>query len=362
MTDPDGIRTVAFYLPQFAPSPENDRWWGKGFTEWTNVASAKPRWEGHRQPRIPGQLGAYDLRAPQTLLAQVDLALAHNISAFCFYHYWSLGHRLLGRFLDRFLASPEPDFPFCLAWGNHTWSRKWDGTSTGLLLEQDYSEADDAEHVTFLLKAFSDPRYLRVDGRPLLVIHHAGGMPDPDRFLKLLSRRCLLALEASAYVLHSEAREEDIRPPGTWRFDGSIDFQPGDYHSMPFIDDSRLAPERLPASATSAFRRNHVVDYTKLEARSRLRLTERPGPPYRHPCVVPDWDNTARRPQDPALVFVGSTPDRYRRWVQSSRELVKERPTQERLIFVNGWNEWGEAAYLEPDTVWGNAYLEAHLP
>jgi lipopolysaccharide biosynthesis protein len=362
LSDPDGIRTIAFYLPQFAPSPENDRWWGKGWTEWNNVQSAAPRWDGHVQPRTPADLGFYDLRVKHVLERQVALALAHNISAFCFYHYWSLGHRLLGRFLDEFLTSPQPDIPFCLSWGNHTWSRKWDGLDNGLLLEQHYSDGDDAEHIEFLLGVFEDPRYLRVHGKPLLVIHKASGLPNPNAFLSALRTACLATLGVDVYVLNTETSPAEAGVGAGWAFDGSIDFQPGGVESIPWIPDLALSPIRVSAPTPVREKPDGLVDYTMLAAQSRARVLARSEPPYRFPCVVPDWDNSARRPHDQAMIFLGSTPERYRRWVQSSRDLLLERPEQERLLFVNAWNEWGEGAYLEPDVRSGTAYLEAHLP
>src|SRR5215475_4957626 len=181
----DTPRLVAFYLPQYHPIPENDEWWGTGFTEWTNVVSAKPVFAGHYQPHLPADLGFYDLRLPEVRQAQADLARNHGIHGFCYYHYWFQGRRLLRRPFDEVLRSGQPDFPFCLCWANENWTRVWDGSDKKLLIEQTYSADDDLAHIRWLAPAFRDPRHIRVEGKPLFLVYRARKLPDPLRTTSL---------------------------------------------------------------------------------------------------------------------------------------------------------------------------------
>ncbi|NDC63816.1 MAG: hypothetical protein EBZ59_07520 [Planctomycetia bacterium] len=194
-------RLVAFYLPQFHPIPENDAWWGRGFTEWTNVSKAVPLFPGHGQPHIPADLGYYDLRVPETRLAQAELARAYGIGAFCYWHYWFEGRRLLERPFHEVLESGAPDFPFCLAWANETWSRRWLGEEKEILLRQTYSEADEERHARWLVGAFRDRRYLCVGDRPVFLVYRPLDLPDPRRFTDVVRRACRLAGLADPMLL-----------------------------------------------------------------------------------------------------------------------------------------------------------------
>ncbi|MCX7012247.1 MAG: glycoside hydrolase family 99-like domain-containing protein, partial [Candidatus Sumerlaeota bacterium] len=185
MTAPKA-RLIAFYLPQFHPIPENDEWWGKGFTEWTNVAKARPLFPGHYQPRVPADLGFYDLRVPETREAQAAMARAHGIEGFCYWHYWFNGKRLLEKPFDQMLATGEPEFPFCLAWANEDWTRTWDGRSSEILQKQEYGgQSDDTAHFDYLLRAFKDQRYMAVDGKPMFLIYRPADLPDPTATIAL---------------------------------------------------------------------------------------------------------------------------------------------------------------------------------
>ncbi|HYA68907.1 MAG TPA: glycoside hydrolase family 99-like domain-containing protein, partial [Acidimicrobiales bacterium] len=220
------VRSVAFYLPQFHPIAENDLWWGRGFTEWTNVTRVGPRFEGHDQPHLPADLGFCDLRLPETRAAQADLARRHGVDAFCYYHYWFEGRRLLQRPFEEVLASGEPDFPFCLCWANEDWRRNWDGRSGETLVAQHYSEADDRAHIAWLLPVFADPRYLRVDGKPLFLVYRASQLPDPPRTLALWREAARAGGLGELLLCRVESFSADHADPRPLGFDASVEFQP----------------------------------------------------------------------------------------------------------------------------------------
>lgn len=220
------LRAIAFYLPQYHPVPENDAFWGKGFTEWRNVARARPRFPGHEQPHLPADLGFYDLRLAETRAAQADLARSAGLHGFCYYHYWFGGRRVLNQPFDAVRASGEPDFPFMLAWANENWTRAWDGGARDILLAQDYSDADTIAHARHLLPAFADPRYIRIGDRPVFAIYNADELPCPERWTDLFRETCLKQ-GISPYLLRVERYlDRDIRPPGALGFDAAIEFQP----------------------------------------------------------------------------------------------------------------------------------------
>lgn len=345
-------RHIAFYLPQFHPIAENDSWWGPGFTEWTNVVRSEPRFRGHYQPHLPADLGFYDLRLPEARQAQADLAAAHGIDAFCYYHYWFGGKRLLERPFDEVLASGSPDLPFCLAWANENWTRSWDGLERSVLMEQDYGRHED-EHARWLARAFADERYLRVDGRPLFLVYRAGDLPDPRRTTRLWRDAARAAGVGELFLCRVESFPDERDDPTRLGFDASVEFAP---------DWLLVGPTRAQAGAAQLSRLlgrpptgARVHDYRHL-ARAMMA---KPAPAWtRFPCVTPQWDNSPRR-RDP-LVLHGSTPEAYSEWVTHACRSAPRTPGGDSLVFVNAWNEWGEGAHLEPCLRWGRAYLEAH--
>ena len=349
-------RVIAFYLPQFQPTVENDGWWGKGFTEWTLVSAATPLFSGHRQPRRPGELGYYDLRVEETRQAQADLAEAHGISGFCYYHYWSLGRRLLGRVLDEVRSTGLPDTPFCLNWANHPWSRRWDGSTNELLLDQEYSPEDDLAHIRWLCGVFEDARYIRVGDRPLLLIHWAHHLPDIQRTLETWRSEAKRLGAGDLYLCRVERTEDrgvDPRPLG---FDASVQWEPQKIS----LGRRRTVPAELglagSASSSPELKANQVFTYEEWVD----TLTSRPPPAYpHHPVVCPGWDNRARRPYGGARVVIGADPLAYRRWLVHAVETQKHKDPG--LVFVNAWNEWSEGAYLEPDSDFGRGFLQAQL-
>ena len=354
-SDQPVVRLLAFHLPQFHPIPENDRWWGKGFTEWTNVAKAEPLFRGHDQPRLPADLGYYDLRLPEARAAQAVLAKSYGIEGFCYWHYWFHGNRLLERPVEEILASGEPDFPFCLAWANESWSRSWLGDDREILIEQSYSEEDDRAHARHLLRAFSDPRYIRIHGRPMLVVYKPTALPDAQRTTDIFRHECTRSGLPEPYLVGIDAHcpGTDMRRLG---FDMTEHHEPqlGVFGPEVFQDAprlSRLKRNLRQGIPSSIFKVYSYVDSTRLMARLR--------PAFPHfPCCFAGWDNTARRGRH-AIVIRGSTPELFGDQLALLAESVLHKDPQERVVFINAWNEWAEGMYLEPDVKFGHAYLRS---
>jgi hypothetical protein len=332
-------RLIAFYLPQFHPIPENDEWWGKGFTEWTNVAKARPQFRGHYQPHLPADLGFYDLRLPETRQAQADLARQYGIYGFCYYHYWFKGRRLLERPFTEVLASGKPDFPFCLCWANENWTRRWDGHDEEILVAQEYGEEDDKEHIRWLIGAFRDQRYIRIDGKPLFLVYRANDLPDPARTAAVWREEARKWGVGEVFLCRVESFAGERDDPAQIGFDASIEFQP---------DWCHFGPARRRGASD-------VYDYAAVVE----RMLDKEAPGYtRFPCVMPSWDNAARR-RNGATILHGSTPQLYQQWLTSVLRTTEHSKETDGIVFVNAWNEWAEGNHLEPCQRWGRAYLEA---
>lgn len=342
------VKAVALYLPQFHRTPENDAFWGAGFTEWTNVARARPRWPDHYQPHLPGELGFYDLRVPETRQEQADLAREHGIYGFAYYHYWFNGRRLLWRPFDDVLRSGEPDFPFCLVWANENWTRRWDGHEKDILLAQTYSLADDLAHIRHLLPVLADPRCIRVQGRPLFVVYRADHLPDPARSADIWRQEALRQGVGEIYLAFVESFTAG-RDPAAVGFDAAIEFAP-DWRLLP------LARQAVAPALTGASPGDDLMDYASMAA----GMLAKPWPAYRwFRGVFPTWDNSPRRANG-ATIFLDATPERYEAWLaQAARQTLARNPVGERLLFLMAWNEWGEGNHLEPDARHGRAWLEA---
>jgi lipopolysaccharide biosynthesis protein len=348
-------RVVATYLPQFHPIPENDRWWGEGFTEWSNVTRAVRLFGGHRQPRIPGSLGFYDLRLPDTRCRQAEMALAHGIEAFCYWHYWFQGTRLLGRPFDEVLRTGEPNFPFCLAWANEPWTRTWLGQGE-VLMAQRYSAEDDLAHARWLLPSWADPRWLRVDGRPVFIIYCPNDLPEPRRTTDVLRDQAVRAGLPEPLLLGMNAKDK-LRDFRTIGFDATIDFRP-QLSDLPFSTVSGPRKGKLRRNLRLRVWDPRLRVYGAEEA---LGLMDRRRGRLDHPvipCVFSGWDNSPRRGRQGTIV-VGYTPERFAGSLAEAVALVADQPADQRLVFVNGWNEWAEGNYLEPDTDEGTARLSA---
>ena len=342
----DAPKVVAFYLPQFHPFPENDAWWGKGFTEWTNVSKAQPQFLGHYQPRLPGDLGFYDLRQREVLAQQVGLAKGAGVHAFCFHYYWFAGKRLLEKPIELYLADPTLDLPFALCWANENWTRRWDGDETDVLMAQKHSPEDDEAVFEDMARYIRDPRYLRVGGKPVLVLYRPEILPDAkattDRWrakaramgLGELRLLCTTAFGFQDYAGHG--------------FDGIIDFPP---HA---IVEGEITKAVTPLHENFT---GKVYDYPAV-VRHKLSELSRVDAAY-VPGVMPGWDNQARKPWA-GHAFHNADPESYLTWLSGAlTHAVARHPKGEAMVFVNAWNEWAEGAHLEPDQRFGHGWLEA---
>jgi hypothetical protein len=340
------MEVLALYLPQFHPIPENDQWWGKGFTEWTNVAKARPLFRGHVQPHLPADLGFYDLRVREVRQAQADLARTHGVTGFCYWHYWFGGKQLLHRPFDEVLASGEPDFPFCLSWANQSWSGIWHGAPNKVLIEQTYpGPTDDLEHFASLRAAFEDPRYVTVAGRPVLFVYQPGDLPEPARFVERWQKMAHDAGLGGLYLVASlgESAYQSHVEDG---FDAAV------FYRYPFqrTNTTRLR-ERLMGLGVSRGPKRFAYPEALLGAPGHLggRI---------FPSVYPNWDNTPRLGRR-GLVATGSTPERFGAHVRQAIELALANPAGEQVLVIKSWNEWAEGNYLEPDSEVGLGRLEA---
>lgn len=343
---PEDVQLLAYFLPQFHAIPENDAWWSPGFTEWTNVRRARANFSGHDQPRVPGELGYYDLLDPQTHAQQANLARQYGVNGFCYYHYWFHGRRVLEQPLDIVLKSRQPDFPFCVFWANENWTRNWDGGNRELLIEQTHSAADDVAFIEHLLPFFADHRYIRVAGRPLLMIYRIDLFPDARRTVGVWQEVCRAHGMPAPYVVKADTGSSG--PPQNYGADASVEFPPHRLHAGSLLD-GRSREFATDFSGT-------VMSYRK----AAVYLATAAEPAHTHfRTVVPGWDNTARRQND-GMILVDASPELYRAWLRETISRAERMlPSGRRLVFINAWNEWAEGAYLEPDQTHGRAMLEA---
>ena len=356
-------RVIAFYLPQFHPIPENDEWWGKGFTEWTNVGKAKPLFKGHDQPRIPTDLGYYDLRLPIVREQQAEMAREAGVEGFCYWHYWfGNGKTLLAEIFDDVLNSGKPDFPFCLGWANHKWSRRsWNCSATLLkdedLLQQLYpGDEDYIAHFNNVLPAFKDRRYLTIDGKPIFMIYDPTAIPDYDHFINLWNSMAKdVGLKGIYFILQASGRKAVVGDVYKLEADG--------YNTDHFVQ----AETKI------------LGGYNIYRVKERLKMINPKYVPlirYRYKDIISNWfneydkmdngypmvfPNFDRSPRAGirAQIYVGSTPELFKKHVQEAVDIVSSRPMDHRLIFLKSWNEWAEGNYMEPDLTWGHGYLDA---
>jgi len=355
MNRKENVKLLAFYLPQYHPIPENDSWWGRGFTEWRNVAKAKPSFPGHYQPHIPADLGFYDLRLPGAREAQAELAKEYGIHGFCYYHYWFNGKRLLERPFNEVLKSGKPDFPFCFAWANETWTRRWDGMDQEILMLQDYGgEEDDQSHIEWLIKAFSDNRYIKIENKPLFLIYRGGKLPDPKRTIELWRTKVRKSGFPDIYLVSIETSFHPGWNPINAGFDASLLFQP-QFHKA-FGNE---------AKQTLIMRLKNIINNKSMPVYYDYKdiwpiLDQVDSVDYRrYYSVCPSWDNTSRRQDNSVFIINNSSPEEYGKWLKRAINRVKNEPPDHRIVFINAWNEWAEGNHLEPDLKNGLSYLQA---
>lgn len=374
-------RVIALYLPQFHPIKENNEWWGPGFTEWTNVAKARPLFKGHKQPHIPADLGFYDLRLPETRAQQAELAREAGVEGFCYYHYWFGGKQLLERPFNEVVESGEPDFPFCLCWANHTWSNKtWERKSAvqknSVLMEQVYpGYEDDVNHFMTLLPAFRDKRYITVDGRLLFAIYEPLNFPKVGEFIDTWQK---LAREHGLPGFYFVGMV-----PSTLTF--KVDAEGNRKRVMPNLESSAEIFQSIlnlgfDAVNSAGMRRGEMMYEGKYKnvAKTILRRAGLPVGSIRFdysrtvrnffapedswenvfPTIFPQWDRTPRVSSADG-VYVNATPKKFQKHIEQVLDIIKDKTDEHKIIFLKSWNEWGEGNYVEPDQEYGHGWLHA---
>jgi hypothetical protein len=369
-------RVIAFYLPQFHPIPENDEWWGKGFTEWTNVKKARPLFKGHYQPRIPADLGYYDLRVPEVRERQAEMAREAGIEGFCYWHYWfGNGKQLLERPFKEVLETGKPDIPFCLGWANHSWTNKtWTverkTMKKGMLMEQFYSEEDYVTHFYSLLPAFKDKRYIRVDNKPLFVVFKPYGIVNPSRFITIWNE---LSLQNGINGIHFVGMYQTPKYTSiinkildcfhtideTNQYNNILNMgfdavcPTGEYRSQLKINKPLFMYTRIRRKINSPvvckYNYNDIIKYYFAKEDRWENV---------YPVVMPNWDRTPRNGKA-ANIWHGSTPELFKKHICNAVEIIKHKQEEHKILFLKSWNEWGEGNYMEPDTVFGSMYLES---
>ena len=347
LTLKDRVRLIAFYLPQFHPIPENDRWWGKGFTEWTNVTKAKPLFKDHYQPHLPADLGFYDLRVGEVREEQAKLAQKYGVYGFCYYYYWFAGKRLLHRPVDEMLNSGKPDIPFCLCWANENWTRRWDGAEHDVLIAQDHSQENDTAFAESLVPFLQDNRYIRINGKPLVLIYRADLLPDPNQSVdtwRRVFRKAGIGEVEVCGALTFGLRVHNLEKMG---IDSAVQFPP---HG---VAANLIDPKNLGVNDYQG----NIYDFRDVV--THALASPMPKQKKLFLSVMTAWDNTARKGKA-GNVFLHANPDIYELWLRGAIEKTQQRYTgDEQLVFINAWNEWAEGTHLEPDRKNGHAYLSA---
>ncbi|MFG4004746.1 glycosyltransferase WbsX family protein [Flavobacterium aquidurense] len=342
------IRLIASYLPQFQPIKENDEWWGKGFTEWTNVGKAKPLFKGHYQPRVPADLGYYDLRLPEVRLAQANMASQYGIEGFCYWHYWfGDGKRILEKTLDEVVSSNEPDFPFCLAWANETWSGVWHGLKNQILLEQKYLGIEDyRQHFNAVLPAFLDKRYITIDDRPIFMLYRPLEFPDVSLFIELWNKWAIENGLKGVYFIGQITTPESRELTLSKGFDAVNIVRLTEYMRL---NTSKI--ERGLQRVSGKLKKYSYKDFYPYFSGNEDKDINC------IPTIIPNWDHSPRSGER-ALILTDSNPTLFGQHVKEVFDNIVSKPSDNRISFIKSWNEWGEGNYLEPDLLYGLEYLK----
>lgn len=370
-------RIIALYLPQFHPIPENDKWWGKGFTEWNNVVKAKPLFKGHYQPHLPADLGFYDLRLPEVRQQQADLARKAGIEGFCYYHYWfGNGKQLLERPFNEVLASGKPDFPFCICWANHDWTNKtWvKDKSThrdSMIMKMEYSMEDHIAHFNALLPAFKDKRYITVDGKPLFAIYQPKAIPNVEKFIALWQKMArengLPGIHFVGYSVNSSGRSVKGNKVSLWTTDEAAEH----YKSVLDLGFDAVLSSGLSRAQSickgklkmlfyfltknSVLPTSNICNYSDV---MKHYYVEEDAWENVYPTLLPQWDRTPRAGKG-TNPLINATPEKFQKTIENALELIKNKAPEHKILFLKAWNEWGEGDYVEPDDRFGHGWLDA---
>lgn len=374
-------RVIAFYLPQFHPIPENDQWWGKGFTEWTSVGKAKPLFKGHYQPKVPADLGYYDLRSPWVRVEQAELAREAGIEGFAYWHYWFGGGKTILQqpFLDM-MKTKSPDFPFCLAWGNHSWSNKTWKTGMSkkaantMIAEQTYPGVEDFEaHFNYVLPAFKDERYIKVDGKPLFIIFDSSFKELPlfiETWQKLAKANGLKGIHFVGYAYNAGYNKVDNpqeKRPYLALDEAGARYKYALSKGLDGVNSIGMARAECIVKGKYKLLWNKILEkytsYKPLNIYDQKKINENIFVPEDkwenvYPTIMPNWDRSPRAGRN-AVIYVNSTPDVFKQHIKDAIELVKDKQPEHRIIFLKSWNEWGEGNYVEPDLKYGKGYIRA---
>ncbi len=373
-------RVIALYLPQFHPIPENDKWWGKGFTEWRNVGLAKPLFKGHYQPKVPSDLGYYDLRVPEVRRLQADLAREAGVEGFCYWHYWFNGKELLERPFREVLESGEPDFPFCLGWANHSWSNKtWTVGKkfrNTMLMEQTYPGKSDYEaHFNAYLNAFKDKRYIKVDGKLFFVVYDPFSIPNVEEFITTWNNLAVsnglpkfhFAGITSNFLLNSST--EKSGPKLNFRMDMDASHFYNQVLNLGFdavISRGTVRAEMMARGKYSylfdkfkknVFKMDNIMKYEFKDIIKNLYVEQDKWENV-YPTIIPGWDRTPRSGKR-AVVWHNNTPQLFKEEIENCLNIVRNKDDEHKIVILQSWNEWGEGNYVEPDCKYGKGYLDA---
>ncbi|BBL62211.1 glycoside hydrolase family 99-like domain-containing protein [Methanobrevibacter arboriphilus] len=343
-------KLIPFYLPQFHTIPENDKWWGKGFTEWTNVTQGQPQFVGHYQPHLPDELGFYDLDNTKIFKEQVSLAKKYGVYGFCFHYYWfSGGKRLLEKPIFNYLNDKSLDFPFMLCWANEPWSRRWDGSEDDILIDQKFEESDIKKFIKDIMPFLKDKRYIKVNNCPILIIYRPHFF-SKDMMLKMSEIWREYGKREGfddLYLLHTRTGGFESNSLD-WGFDGELEFPPNNISYRDTLNNEKIINPNF---------KGRIFDLPKIVMKNFIDIQENEN---LYKTVLPSWDNTARKKNN-GHVYYNSSPDFYKKWLSNAIKKTEKIHPDNKIVFINAWNEWAEGAHLEPDKKYGFAYLEATL-